>query len=86
VGVDRIDVLELLQSVAIPYLGNPVETEPADLTGEMTCLDQGGRSIDEVKGLLGHASIATTQIYVHASRARLEAAVASLPDVLDVGQ
>jgi integrase/recombinase XerD len=47
---------------------------------------EGGRSIDEVKELLGHASIATTQIYVHASRARLEAAVASLPDVLDVGR
>jgi integrase/recombinase XerD len=51
-----------------------------------SALVEGGRSIDEVKELLGHASIATTQIYVHASRARLEAAVASLPDVLDVGR
>ena len=51
-----------------------------------SALVEGGRSIDEVKELLGHASIATTQIYVHASRTRLEAAVASLPDVLDVGR
>ena len=51
-----------------------------------SALVEGGRSIDEVKELLGHSSIATTQIYVHASRARLEAAVASLPDVLDVAR
>jgi integrase/recombinase XerD len=42
------------------------------------------RPLNEVQDLLGHASIATTQIYVHASAARLEGAVASLPDVLDV--
>ena len=47
-------------------------------------LVEGGRSINEVKELLRHSSIATTQIYVHASRVRLEAAVASLPDMLDV--
>jgi integrase/recombinase XerD len=40
--------------------------------------------LNEVQDLLGHASIATTQIYVHASAARLEGAVMSLPDVLDV--
>jgi site-specific recombinase XerD len=36
--------------------------------------------------MMGHASIATTQIYVHAGRARLEAVLASLLDVLDVGR
>lgn len=41
-----------------------------------------GRSLDEVKDLLGHASIATTQIYVHASEQRLRAAVSSLPDIM----
>ena len=45
-----------------------------------------GRSLDEIKELLGHSSIATTQIYVRTSRARLAAAAASLPDVLDVGR
>jgi integrase/recombinase XerD len=50
-----------------------------------SALVEAGRSIDEVKDLLGHAGIQTTQIYVHASRARLEAAAASLPDVLDMG-
>jgi len=45
-------------------------------------LMENGRSLDEVKDLLGHASIATTQIYVHASEARLRAAVSSLPDIL----
>jgi integrase/recombinase XerD len=35
-----------------------------------------------VKELLGHASIATTQIYVHVSRKRLEEAARALPDVL----
>jgi integrase/recombinase XerD len=49
-----------------------------------SALVEAGRSIDEVKELLGHSSIATTQIYVHASRARLEAAAATLPDVLDM--
>ncbi|WP_245392537.1 tyrosine-type recombinase/integrase [Meiothermus taiwanensis] len=33
-----------------------------------SALMEAGRGIDEVKELLGHASIATTQIYVHVSR------------------
>lgn len=47
-----------------------------------SALVEAGRSIDEVKELLGHASIATTQIYVHASRRRLEEAASALPDVI----
>ena len=42
------------------------------------------RPIDEIMRLLGHTNIQTTQIYVLASEERLESAVKSLPDVLDV--
>jgi integrase/recombinase XerD len=48
-----------------------------------TALIEKGRALDEVKGLLGHESIATTQIYTHTSQARLEAAAAALPDALE---
>lgn len=43
-----------------------------------------GCRIEEVRELLGHASIATTQVYTHVSAARLDSAAASLPDVLDL--
>jgi integrase/recombinase XerD len=43
-----------------------------------------GVGIEVAKDIAGHASIATTQIYVHASRGRLEGAAEVLPDVLDV--
>lgn len=41
-----------------------------------------GRSLDEVRDLLGHESIATTQIYAHTSQKRIQDAAASLPDVV----
>ena len=47
-----------------------------------TALVEHGRTIDEVRDLLGHESIATTQIYAAVSRRRLEEAARSLPDVL----
>ncbi len=47
-----------------------------------SALVEAGRGIDEVKELLGHSSISTTQIYVHVSRKRLEEAAKALPDVL----
>jgi integrase/recombinase XerD len=47
-----------------------------------SALVEAGRGIDEVKELLGHSSIATTQVYVHVSRKRLEEAARALPDVL----
>ena len=47
-----------------------------------TALVEGGRSLDEVRDLLGHESIATTQIYAHTSQKRIAAAAASLPDVV----
>ena len=47
-----------------------------------SALVEAGRSIAEVKELLGHSSIATTQVYVHISRKRLEEAARALPDVL----
>ncbi len=49
-----------------------------------TALLDAGRRIEEVRELLGHASIATTQVYSHVSAARLDHAAASLPDVLDL--
>ena len=47
-----------------------------------SALVEAGRGVDEVKELLGHASVATTQVYVHTSRRRLLEAVRALPDVL----
>ena len=48
-----------------------------------TALVEAGRPIEEVQEVLGHASIATTQIYTRVNKNRLKAAAASLPDVLD---
>jgi integrase/recombinase XerD len=47
-----------------------------------TALVENGRSLDEVRDLLGHESIATTQIYAHTSQRRIQEAAASLPDVV----
>ena len=47
-----------------------------------SALVEAGRGIDEVKELLGHSSISTTQVYVHVSRKRLEEAARALPDVV----
>lgn len=44
-----------------------------------TALVEAGVDLSAVKDLLGHESLATTGIYVHASRERLRRAVASLP-------
>lgn len=49
--------------------------------GFATALVEGGVSLDVVKDLLGHESVATTQIYLHASRERLKEAVHRLPQV-----
>jgi len=46
-----------------------------------TLLVEMGAELDAVKDLLGHESIATTQIYLHASRERLKEAVSRLPDL-----
>lgn len=47
-----------------------------------TVLVEGGLSLDEVRDLLGHESIATTQIYAHTSQKRIQDAAASLQDVV----
>jgi integrase/recombinase XerD len=44
-----------------------------------TLLVEHGVQLDAVKDLLGHESIATTQVYLHASRERLKEAVSKLP-------
>ncbi|WP_439332789.1 tyrosine-type recombinase/integrase [Thermus islandicus] len=46
-----------------------------------TLLVEMGAELDAVKDLLGHESIATTQIYLHASRERLKEAASRLPDL-----
>ncbi len=46
-----------------------------------THLVEQGVSLDAVKDLLGHASIATTQIYLHATPERLRKAVEKLPSL-----
>ena len=48
-----------------------------------TALLDAGRGLEEIKEVLGHQSIATTQIYAHVSKTRLREAAAALPDVLD---
>ncbi|GMA17018.1 tyrosine-type recombinase/integrase [Deinococcus metallilatus] len=48
-----------------------------------TALVDVGRRIEDVKEVLGHASIATTQMYTRVNKNRLAATAASLPDVLD---
>ena len=47
-----------------------------------TALSTAGRHIEEIQEVLGHASIDTTRKYAHVITARLEAAAASLPDVM----
>ncbi|GEM83961.1 tyrosine-type recombinase/integrase [Meiothermus hypogaeus] len=44
-----------------------------------TALVEAGVALDAVKDLLGHASISTTQIYLHATAGRLAEAVRKLP-------
>ncbi|MDW8358314.1 tyrosine-type recombinase/integrase [Thermus sp.] len=46
-----------------------------------TLLVEVGVELDAVKDLLGHESIATTQIYLHASRERLKEAASRLPEL-----
>ncbi|TFU17736.1 tyrosine-type recombinase/integrase [Thermus tengchongensis] len=46
-----------------------------------TLLVENGVELDAVKDLLGHESIATTQIYLHASRERLKEAASRLPEL-----
>lgn len=46
-----------------------------------TFLVEKGVQLDAVRDLLGHESIATTQIYLHASRERLKEAASRLPDL-----
>ncbi|OLV19240.1 DNA integration/recombination/inversion protein [Deinococcus marmoris] len=47
-----------------------------------TALIESGRTLDEIRVLLGHESIQTTTIYAHTSNARVAAAAAALPDVV----
>ncbi|MFK7602177.1 tyrosine-type recombinase/integrase [Deinococcus sp. SM5_A1] len=47
-----------------------------------TALIESGRTLDEIRVLLGHESIQTTTIYAHTSSARVAAAAAALPDVV----
>ena len=48
----------------------------------VTAFIDAGRRIEEVKEVLEHASIATTQIYTHVNKSSLKAAAESLPNVL----
>lgn len=65
---------------------DPAKVSPHKLRHAFaTALVEGGRSLDEVRDLLGHESIATTQIYAHTSQKRIAAAAASLPDVVGLG-
>ncbi|MDP9766103.1 tyrosine-type recombinase/integrase [Deinococcus enclensis] len=62
----------------------PEQSTPHKLRhSHATALVEAGRPIEEVQEVLGHASIATTQIYTRVNRNRLKAAAASLPDVLE---
>jgi len=73
----------MIKRVAVRAGLDPDKLTPHKLRHSFaSLLMESGRSLDEVKDLLGHASIATTQIYVHASEARLRAAASHLPDIL----
>jgi site-specific recombinase XerC len=48
-----------------------------------TSFDAGG-TLEEVQDLLGHGSIASTQVYVHPGPARLRAAVDAVPSPRDL--
>ena len=48
-------------------------------------LDSGG-SLDEVQDLLGHARVASTQVYAHPAPGRLRAAVDAVPSPCVSGQ
>lgn len=62
---------------------DPAKVSPHRLRHSFaTALVEGGRSLDEVRELLGHESIATTQIYAHTSQKQIAVAVASLPDAV----
>ncbi|WP_221091195.1 tyrosine-type recombinase/integrase [Deinococcus aquaedulcis] len=62
----------------------PEQSTPHKLRhSHATALVEAGRPIEEVQEVLGHASIATTQIYTRVNRNRLRAAAASLPDIFE---
>jgi site-specific recombinase XerD len=57
----------------------------ARATGKMLDTAAGCAGLDEPRDLLGHESIATTQIYAHTSQRRIREAARSLPDVVGLG-
>lgn len=62
---------------------DPAKVSPHKLRHAFaTALIEGGRTLDEIKELLGHESIQTTTIYAHTSQKRVAAAAAALPDVV----
>lgn len=62
---------------------NPLHTASAERrhTFASNVIDAGG-TLEEAQDLLGHASIASTQVYAHPDPARLRAAVDAVPSPL----
>jgi integrase/recombinase XerD len=66
---------------------DPAKASPHKLRHAFaTALIERGRTLDEIKELLGHESIQTTTIYAHTSAKRVAAAAAALPDVVGIGR
>jgi site-specific recombinase XerD len=64
---------------------DPLHTATADRSHAFASdvLDAGG-TLEEAQDLLGHASIASTQVYTHPDPARLRAAVDAVPSPRDL--
>lgn len=84
----KVRTVEAMMTATAKRAGlDPAKVSPHKLRHAFaTALVEGGRSLDEVRDLLGHESIATTQIYAHTSQKRIAAAAASLPDVVGLGR
>jgi integrase/recombinase XerD len=76
----RLDAVNDLIAAASRRVGISPGPRPHQLRHAFASnvLDAGG-TIDEAQDLLGHASIASTQVYAHPDRARLRAAIDAVP-------
>lgn len=80
----RLDAVNALVAAAAARAGIDPAPRPHQMRHAFASnvLDAGG-ALDEVQDLLGHASISSTQVYVHPDPSRLRAAVDKVPSPRD---